>query len=95
MHVLTPTVLRLLREALAAAPPGTGIDLSSSLSRLATTERYLALAVQGSRYNISEKYGLLMAQLAFSLSGVDRERILAELVLLLASNPLQPTGGGR
>jgi UTP--glucose-1-phosphate uridylyltransferase len=95
MHVLTPTVLRLLREALAAAPSGTGIDLSSSLSRLATTERYLALAVQGSRYNISEKYGLLMAQLAFSLSGVDRERILAELVLLLASNPLQPTGGGR
>jgi UTP--glucose-1-phosphate uridylyltransferase len=93
MHVLTPTILRLLRNMLDTAPPNSSIDLSSSLSQLAATERYLALAVQGSRYNISEKYGLLVAQLAFGLSGVDRERILAELVQLLASNPMQPTGG--
>jgi len=95
MHVLTPTVITILRAALAAAPANTGIDLSSSLNRLASTERYLALAVQGSRYNISEKYGLLIAQLAFGLSGVDRERILSELVHLLASGQPQSTGGGR
>ena len=70
---------------LQAAPAGTGIDLSSALSQLAATERYLAFAVEGTRYNISEKYGLLLAQLAFSLSGQDRDLILTELVHLLAS----------
>ena len=84
MHVLTPTVLALLQKALDAAD-GKTIDLSSSLHQLAKSERYLALEIDGSRYNISYKYGLLMAQLAFSLSGDDRDLILTELVNLLAT----------
>lgn len=84
MHVLTPTVLTLLQKSLDSAPAGTSIDLSSSLNQLAKMERYLALEIDGSRYNISYKYGLLMAQLAFSLTGVDRDLILTELVNLLA-----------
>jgi UTP--glucose-1-phosphate uridylyltransferase len=84
MHVLTPTVLTLLQKSLDAAD-GTTIDLSSSLNQLAKSERYLALEIDGSRYNISYKYGLLMAQLAFSLSGDDRDLILTELVNLLAT----------
>ena len=83
MHVLTPMVLTLLQKSLDAAD-GKTIDLSSSLNQLAKTERYLALEIDGSRYNISYKYGLLMAQLAFSLSGDDRDLILTELVNLLA-----------
>ena len=85
MHVLTPTVLALLEKSLAAAPAGQFIDLSSSLNKLAQSERYLALEIDGSRYNISYKYGLLLAQLAFSLSGDDRDLILTELVNLLAA----------
>ncbi len=85
MHVLTPTVLKLLDKSLAAAPIGGFIDLSTSLNQLAQTERYLALEVDGSRYNISYKYGLLLAQLAFSLSGDDRDLILTELINLLAA----------
>lgn len=84
MHVLSPTVLTLLQKSLDAAD-GKTIDLSSSLNQLAKTERYLALEIDGSRYNISYKYGLLMAQLAFSLSGDDRDLILTELVNLLAT----------
>jgi UTP--glucose-1-phosphate uridylyltransferase len=87
MHVLTPGVLALLEESLVAAPAGQSIDLSSSLNRLAQRERYLALEIDGSRYNISYKYGLLLAQLALSLSGVDRDLILTELVALLATRP--------
>ncbi|MCA9056996.1 MAG: hypothetical protein KDA85_00795 [Planctomycetaceae bacterium] len=86
MHVLTPTVFRLLSNALAAAEPDTTIDLSSSLNQLAQTERYLALEIDGTRYNISYKYGLLLAQLAISLSGRDRDLILTELVKLLADS---------
>ena len=84
MHVLTPAVMTLLQKTLAAAPEDRSIDLSSSLNQLARVERYLALEVDGSRYNISYKYGLLLAQLAFSLNGVDRDLILTELVNLLA-----------
>ncbi|MDA1232934.1 MAG: UTP--glucose-1-phosphate uridylyltransferase [Planctomycetota bacterium] len=85
MHVLTPTVLTLLQRSLSTALAGQNIDLSGSLHQLAQTERYLALEIDGSRYNISYKYGLLLAQLAFSLSGDDRDLILTELVNLLAT----------
>lgn len=85
MHVLTPTVLKLLQQSLDAATDGQTIDLSGALNQLAQTERYLALEIDGTRYNISYKYGLLLAQLAISLSGSDRDLILTELVNLLAS----------
>lgn len=85
MHVLTPTIFRLLQQTLDAAPAGANIDLSSSLNRLALSERYLAMKIDGSRYDISFKYGLLLAQLAFSLSGDDRDLVLTELVNLLAT----------
>jgi UTP--glucose-1-phosphate uridylyltransferase len=84
MHVLTPTIFRLLKTTLNATPEGKNIDLSSSLNQLAQSERYLAIKIDGSRYDISYKYGLLLAQLAFSLTGVDRDLILTELVNLLA-----------
>jgi len=89
MHVLTPTIMRLLRETLASLPSDRGIDLSSSLNQLAQTERFLALEINGTRFNISDKYGLLMAQLAISLSGSDRDFILVELVKLLAAFHVQ------
>lgn len=85
MHVLTPAVMRLLQQALEEASADQTIDLSGSLNRLAQSERYLALEIDGSRYNISYKYGLLLAQLAISLSGNDRDLILTELVSLLAT----------
>lgn len=83
MHVLTPAILTLLQQHLDRSD-GESIDLTTSLDRLAQTERYLALEVDGERYNISYKYGLLMAQLAISLSGIDRDLILTELVRQLA-----------
>jgi UTP--glucose-1-phosphate uridylyltransferase len=85
MHVLTPTIFRLLKKTLDVTPEGKNIDLSSSLNQLAQSERYLAMQIDGSRYDISFKYGLLLAQLAFSLSGDDRDFILTELVNLLAT----------
>jgi UTP--glucose-1-phosphate uridylyltransferase len=83
IHVLTPLVMELLAE-LAAPAAGRALDLSAALAELARRERYLALEVAGSRYNIGLKYGLLTAQLALALDGVDRERVLAQIVDLLA-----------
>jgi len=86
MHVLPPTILQLLQQNLEGAPAEQTIDLSHSLNQLAQRERFLALEIEGSRFNISYKYGLLLAQLAISLSGSDRDVILSELVRLLAES---------
>ena len=86
MHVLTPTVMELLGQSVAeAAGYGQAVLLTPALARLAQRERYLALEVDGSRYNIGVKYGMLTAQVALALAGNDREEILARLVDLLAS----------
>ncbi|MFM7100874.1 MAG: sugar phosphate nucleotidyltransferase [Verrucomicrobiota bacterium] len=83
MHVLTPAVMELLRELLAAGDTP-GVHLSTALGRLAARERYLALEVRGRRHDIGAKYGLLTAQLGLSLAGEDRDEVLAGLVELLA-----------
>ncbi|MAT71720.1 MAG: UTP--glucose-1-phosphate uridylyltransferase [Planctomycetaceae bacterium] len=83
MHVLTPAVMAALGELLEAESERRA-QLSDALAVLAARERYLALEVDGARYNIGEKYGILTAQLATALSGVDRDQILTELVELLA-----------
>jgi UTP--glucose-1-phosphate uridylyltransferase len=83
IHVLTPAVMELLAAA-GRDRPGQPVGLTPVLAELARRERYLALEVQGQRYNIGVKYGLLTAQLALALDGVDREAILAQIVELLA-----------
>ena len=82
MHVLTPTVMSLLAELVGAS--STVVTLSEALRRLVQREKYLAFQVAGQRYNIGEKYGLLVAQMALALSGPDRDRILVEMLELLA-----------
>jgi len=84
MHVLTPGLLRILDDNLKTQSDNCSIDLSTSLNQLAQSERYLAFEVHGSRFNIGYKYGLMMAQLAISMGGVDRDLILTELVTLMA-----------
>jgi UTP--glucose-1-phosphate uridylyltransferase len=85
MHVLTPAIMELLAEDVSKAREGKSIQLSPALARLAAKERYLALEVQGLRYNIGIRYGLLYAQLALGLDGSDRDEILAQIVELLAA----------
>ena len=84
MHVLSPVVLQILEEMVARSE-GRSIALSPALQTLATRERYLAMELNGTRYNIGVKYGLLTAQLALALNGAEREEVLARLLELLAS----------
>ena len=81
MHVLTPTVMELLEEELAS---GQKASLSQALAKLANRERYLACELQGRRFDIGLKYGLLTAQLALALSSPARSEVLAVIVELLA-----------
>ena len=82
IHVLTPSVMDFLGEAVASG--SCTVPLSPTLDRLATKERYLALELDGHRHNMAMRYGMLDAQLALALSGKDRTEVLAQLVEHLA-----------
>lgn len=84
MHVLSPVIFELLESNIAQMGDNQLANLSDSLSQLAHAGRYLAAELDGVRYNIGEKYGLLIAQLAIALSGEDRDRVLTELVELVS-----------
>lgn len=89
MHVLTPTVMELLQQRISRPEsPTARLQLSPVLDELARRERYLALQVRGRRYALDANYGLLVAQLALSLSGKDRAEVLAEVCDLLARRDL-------
>lgn len=83
MHVLTATVMTILRQRIEAAGDGR-VTLSEALAELAAREQYLALDASGWRYDVGVKYGLLTAQLALALSGQDRDEVLSRLLELLA-----------
>jgi UTP--glucose-1-phosphate uridylyltransferase len=83
MHVLTPAVMESL-EAEVTAKNGRPVHLSTALNKLAQREQYLACELEGARYDIGLKYGLLTAQIALALEGKDRDEVLSGLVDLLA-----------
>ena len=68
----------------AKLAPDRPLGLSPALHVLAARRRYLALSIAGRRYDIGAPYGLLLAQLALSLSGRDRDQVLTQIVELLA-----------
>lgn len=84
MHVLTPAVMELLGEAVTQADKAGGVQLTSALAKLSERQRYLACELEGRRFDIGARYGLLTAQLALALDGKDRAEVLAGLVELLA-----------
>jgi len=88
MHVLMPEVMLAVEQLLATSGPKKP-TLSDAASVMQTRQRYLAYQLQGNRYNIGIKYGILIAQLAIGLSGRDRDQILTELLDLVANRPTE------
>ncbi len=83
MHVLTPDVFNILEEDIESAGEGE-IQLTSALQKLALRERYLALEVDGIRYDIGARFGMLQAQIALAMEGNNRDEVLTTIVELLA-----------
>ncbi|MFT5110614.1 MAG: UTP--glucose-1-phosphate uridylyltransferase [Pseudoalteromonas tetraodonis] len=84
MHVLTPDIMPILRDFDAETGAGDTLNLSGALGKSAKNSRYLANAIRGRRYDIDNRYGILMAQLALALEGSHREEVLAGIIELLA-----------
>ena len=89
MHVLTPTIMEILGHMLGSAEP---VVFSTALAELARREQYLAMEAPERRYNIGARYGLLTAQMALALNGRDREKVLSDLLELLAVRELGAAG---
>jgi UTP--glucose-1-phosphate uridylyltransferase len=94
MHVLTPTVMDLL-SVRAADPAQNRITLSAALAELAGREQYLALVETGRRFDVGVKYGLFYSQLALALAGGDRDRVLADLLEVVATRGMVAAAGAR
>jgi UTP--glucose-1-phosphate uridylyltransferase len=86
MHVLTPGLFEILAAHHHNRNNGS-LPLSPALNGLASREKYLAYEIQGRRYNLGQKFGILNTQLALGLAGKDREEVLAQLVEVLATRP--------
>jgi UTP--glucose-1-phosphate uridylyltransferase len=93
MHVLTASVMSTLDHMLNDAIEPRAVTLSNALDIIARREQYLALEVADLRYDLGARYGLLQAQLAISLSGVDRDEILTRIIELLTVR--ERAGSGR
>jgi UTP--glucose-1-phosphate uridylyltransferase len=84
MHVLTPALIAILRKQNDALGEGDSLNLSGALDEAAKNSRYLAHAIKGRRYDIDNRYGILMAQLALAMEGKHREEVLSGIIELLA-----------
>lgn len=86
MYVLTPSIFEVLEEALHSGGERHDVALTPALQELAKRERFLALELQGMRYDIGAHFGLLQTQLALSLAGRQREEVLTSMLELLAES---------
>ncbi|MFP6905154.1 MAG: sugar phosphate nucleotidyltransferase [Verrucomicrobiota bacterium] len=84
MHVLSPDIMTILDNQLAELAVDQNLNLSPALNELAHCSQYLALEVQGRRYDLEERYGLLYGHLAVALKSPYRDEVLSGLVDLLA-----------
>ena len=82
MHVLMPEVFALLKEEMKTEKGL--LQLTPSLQKLALENKYLAVEMQGLRYDLSRKHGLLRAQLALGLAGESKAETLSAMIELMA-----------
>ncbi len=83
MHVLAPRVMDILAAGVAHASEEHPLMLTPALATLAAQEKFLAKEMDGTRFDLGQRYGLFMAQLALAMSGVDRDEVLAQMLALV------------
>jgi UTP--glucose-1-phosphate uridylyltransferase len=86
IHALTPAVMKELDAKVQPLGEGETLGLTPTLAHLARSEKYLAVEIDGQRFNIGERYGLLRAQLSLALAGPHRDEILTMLIETTANS---------
>lgn len=85
MHVFKPSVFDILKKLIDSSNKN-NVFLTPALQELASTDKYLALEMKGSRYDTSKKLGLMTAQIALGLSSGMRDEVLSQMVQLLSES---------
>lgn len=93
IHVFLPSVMDILDRKLTDEPD-MRVTLVDALAILARQEQYLAIEDDGRRYDLGDKYGLLIAQLALALNGRNRAEVLTQIAELLVDRELGSSGRG-
>ncbi len=83
MHVLSAQTMKLLHQVMETGNEHSTLQLPKALAQLAASERYLACEVDGFRYDLGLKYGLLTAQIALAMAGEERNEVLIQLMELI------------
>lgn len=87
MYVLAPAVFELLGSSVEAGDGAKGgVQLTPVLNELARRGKFLALEIQGARYDIGARFGLLQTQIALGLAGTERDAVLTAVLELLAES---------
>ncbi len=95
LHVLPAALFEPLERAVREAADPSRVSLTQALATLPGRAKWLALEVAATRFDLGEKYGLLIAQLALALAGSDRDDVLAQVTeLLLAREKARAAGDG-
>jgi len=84
MHVLEADIFALLEQQMEELPKDADIQLTPALQQLAITRKYLAMQMEGRRFNLGTHYGWLEAQIAFGLQSESSEELLSSIVNELA-----------
>jgi UTP--glucose-1-phosphate uridylyltransferase len=86
MHVFKPYIFELLDKQVKETKEPNNIMLTPCQQNLASSDKYLALEIKGSRYDTSKKLGLLQAQLALGLSGCAKDEVLSSIIQIMAES---------
>ncbi|MEZ4829810.1 MAG: sugar phosphate nucleotidyltransferase [Bacteroidia bacterium] len=86
MYALQPEIFRILRAQMDTLSPGQELHFTPALQVLAEKNLLFAREISGTRFDLSDSYGLFQAQLAFGLSGQDRDEIISHVVQILGQS---------
>lgn len=87
MHVFPPTIFDCLEHHITNNLRENGeIQMTSSMDRLRSQERYVAVETRGERYDMGVPFGYVETQAALALNGVDRTEMLAALLRIVAKS---------
>ena len=85
MHVFTPTLFDCLEEMIGKNARERGeFQLTSAQQMVRQRARYVALEVEGERYDMGVPFGYVETQIALALSSPQRDAMLGSLVQIIA-----------
>lgn len=90
VHVMPPLLFEMLAGLIREGRPSrVGYQLTDALERLRQEDTYLAVEVEGARYDMGMPFGYIQTQLALAINSPARRQVLSWLPNLLTMQDLE------